>query len=234
MKKPASKSFQATLQRIDSPLKWVMVRVPFDAGKVWGKHGQIKVQGEINGFAFRTSLFPDGKGGHRLLVNKQMQRGANAAPGMAARFRLEPDNAKRVVIVPAEFQRALSELPSLRRWFDGLRHSVRNDFCRVVVQAKSPEARLRRAERMAECLLAAMEAERELPPALQMALTQNSRAHEGWQRMSQERRRGHLLGIFYYQSPEARANRIEKAVRDAAAFAERKEGAVQPTRKRAR
>src|SRR5580704_5814968 len=81
MRKPGSRIFQATLERIDSPLKWVMVRVPFDAGKVWGMRGQVKVKGEINGFAFRTSLFPDGKGGHRLLVNKVMQRGAKAAPG---------------------------------------------------------------------------------------------------------------------------------------------------------
>jgi hypothetical protein len=215
MMNPASKTFQATLERIDSPLKWVMVRVPFDAGKVWGKRGQVKVKGEINGFAFRTSLFPDGKGRHRLLVNKLMQRGAKAAPGMAARFRLEPDSAARVVAVPAEFHRALSEVRSLRRWFNGLNHSMRNEFCKVVAQAKGPAARLRRAQRMAECLLSAMEAERELPPALQLALTQNSLAQEGWQSMSPSRRRGHLLGIFYYQSPGARARRMAKAVDDA-------------------
>jgi uncharacterized protein YdeI (YjbR/CyaY-like superfamily) len=222
MKKPAARTFQATLERIDSPLKWVMVRVPFDAGKVWGKRGQVKVKGEINGFAFRTSLFPDGKGGHRLLVNKLMQRGAKAAPGMTARFRLELDSAPRVVTVPAEFQRALSEERSLRRWFDGLNHSVRNEFCKVVAQAKSPAARLRRAERMAECLLSAMEAERELPPALQMALTQNSLALEGWQFMSPSRRRAHLLGIFYYQRPGARARRMAKAMEDAVLVAQKR------------
>ena len=220
--KPASRIFQATLEHIDSPLKWVMVRIPFDAGKVWGKRGQVKVKGEINGFAFRTSLFPDGKGGHKLLVNKLMQRGAKAAPGMAARFRLEPDNAMRVITVPAELQRALSEVRSLRRWFDGLSHSVRNDICRVIAQAGSPAVRLRRAERTAECLLCAMEAERELPPAFQKALTQNSLARDGWQLMSPARRRGHLLGIFYYQSPDARARRTAKAMEDAVQLAQKR------------
>ena len=220
--KPASKIFLATLERIDSPLKWVMVRVPFDAGKVWGKRGQLKVNGEINGFAFRTSLFPDGNGGHRLLVNKLMQRGAKAAPGMAARFRLEPDNAARVVTVPAELDRALSEDRSLRRWFDGLNHSVRDDICKRIAQAKSPAVRLRRAARMAETLLSTMEAEHELPPALQIALMQNSLAREGWHAMSLLRRRGHLFSIFYYQSPDARARRLAKVI----------EGAVQFARKR--
>jgi uncharacterized protein YdeI (YjbR/CyaY-like superfamily) len=220
--KPASRFFRATLERIDSPLKWVMVRVPFDAGKVWGKRGQLKVKGEINGFAFRTSLFPDGNGGHRLLVNKQMQRAAKAAPGMAARFRLEPDHAVRVVAVPEELQRALSEVRSLRRWFDGLTHSVRNNICRVIAQAKSPTVRLRRAERMAECLLATKEAERELPPALQIALMQASLAREGWQTMSPLRRRSHLLGISYCQGPGARARRIAKTIEDAVQLAQKR------------
>jgi uncharacterized protein YdeI (YjbR/CyaY-like superfamily) len=220
--KPASRTFQATLERIDSPLKWVMVRVPFNAAKVWRKRGRLRVKGEINGFAFRTTLFPDGNGGHRLLVNKLMQRGAKVAPGMVARIRLEMDSAARVVTVPAELQRALSEDRSLGRWFDALSHSVRNEFCKVIAQAKSPEVRLRRAERMAECLLGAMEAERELPPVLQIALAQNALAREGWQSMSPSRRRSHLLGIFYYQSPGARARRMEKALEDAIQVAQKR------------
>jgi uncharacterized protein YdeI (YjbR/CyaY-like superfamily) len=220
--KPASRTFQATLERIDSPLKWVMVRVPFNAAKVWRKRGRLKVKGEINGFTFRTSLFPDGNGGHRLLVNKLMQHGAKAAPGMVARFRLEPDGARRVVTVPAELHRALSEDRSLRRWFDGLSHSLRNEFCKVIAQAKTPAVRLRRAARLAECLLGAMEAERELPPAFQIALAQNSLAREGWQSMSPSRRRSHLLGISYYQSPGARARRMEKALEDAIQVAQKR------------
>ena len=222
MKKPAARTFQATLERIDSPLKWVMVRVPFDAAKIWRNRGQVKVKGDINGFAFRTSLFPDGNGGHRLLVNKQMQRGAKAAPGMSARFRLEPDYAARVASVPAELHRALSAERSLRKWFDGLKYSLRHEFCKQVARTGNPAVRSRRAERLAEFLLSAKEAERELPPAFQNALAQNSLAHEGWRLMSPARRRGHLLGIFYYQSPGARERRMAKAIEDAAQLAEKK------------
>jgi hypothetical protein len=75
---------------------------------------------------------------------------------------------------------------------------------------------------MAECLLAAMEAERELPPAFQNALTQSSLAREGWQLMSPVRRRRHLLGTFYYQSPDARARRMGKAIDEAVLLAQKK------------
>jgi Domain of unknown function (DUF1905)/Bacteriocin-protection, YdeI or OmpD-Associated len=221
MAKLTAKSFQARLERIDSPLKWVMIRIPFDAAKIWGTRGQIKVKGEINGFAFRTSLFPRKIGGHMMLINKRMQRGAAVGPGMAAHFRLEPDTEKRSVIVPTELSRALAEDRSLRRWFDKLNYSTRKYITDWIAEVKSVEARTRRAEQIAERLLATMEAERELPPVLQVAFADNLRARGGWERMSLARRRGHLLGIFYYRNPEARSRRVNKAIQDALEFAEK-------------
>jgi uncharacterized protein YdeI (YjbR/CyaY-like superfamily) len=220
--KPVSKSFKATLERMASNLGWVIVRIPLDVPKVWGTRGMLKVKGEINGFAFRTSLFPTGKGYHYLLVNKRMQAGAAVRPGSVAQFRLEPDTEKRVATVPAELQRILNEDRSLRRWFDQLSYSIRKWITDWIVQVKSAEARVRRAEQVAEQLMATMEAERELPPILKLAFTREPRALAGWQRMSPTHRRGHLLAIFYYRSPEARDRRIAKFIDDALAFAVRK------------
>ena len=215
MPKPAAKSFRATLERMDSPLKWVIVRIPLDVHKIWGKRGQLRIKGEINGFVFRTSIFPTGKGGHYLLVNKRMQAGGRTGPGMAAHFRLEPDTEKRVVAEPDELKRALAEDRGLRRWFDKLNPSKRSEIVKLVAQPKSSAARSRRAAQMAELLLETMEAERELPPLMKLAFARNARAQQGWQRMSPSRRRGHLLGIFYYRTPEARARRLAKAMEDA-------------------
>ncbi len=205
-----------------SNLGWVIVRIPLDVVKVWGTRGMLKVKGEINGFAFRTSLFPTGKGYHYLLVNKRMQAGAGARPGMVARFHLQPDTEKRVAIVPRELQRILNEERSFRRWFEQLNYSTRKWITDWVMQVKSPEARGRRAEQVAEQLLATREAERELPPILKLAFARDPRAYTGWQRMSPSHRRGHLLAIFYYRSPDARDRRIAKLLEDALTFAERK------------
>jgi uncharacterized protein YdeI (YjbR/CyaY-like superfamily) len=220
--KPVAKSFKAALERMSSNLGWVIARIPLDVPKVWGTRGMLKVNGEINGFAFRTSLFPTGKGYHYLLVNKRMQAGANAAPGDIAQFRLEPDTEKRIASVPAELQRILNEERSFRRWFDQLNYSTRKWIADWIMQVKSAEARVRRAEQVAEQLLATMEAERELPPILKLAFARDPRALAGWQRMSPTHRRGHLLAIFYYRTPDARDRRIAKMLEDALAFAERK------------
>ena len=218
---PATKRFEARLERLRSRLNWIIIRIPFDAAQAWGLRGQIKVKGKINGFPFRTSLFPTREGWHFLLINKRMQKGARAIEGSAAYFQMELDREERTVTIPKELKRILSEDRSLRRWYDGLNHSTRSDIAKWITEPKSGEARIRRAEQIAERLLAVMEAERELPPVLQVAFARHPRAREGWEGMSASRRRGHLFGIFYYRTPEAQARRIDKMLDDANAVAEK-------------
>jgi hypothetical protein len=220
--KSIPKTFRATLERIQSRLGWTIIRIPFDVGKVWGTRGQLRVKGEINGFAFRTSLFPARGGGHILLVNKRMQAGGDARLGMSAQFRLEPDLAERIAIIPPELKRLFKEDAALRKWYEALNFSTRSEIGKWILQVKSPEARQRRAEQTAERLFLVMEAEDELPPVLQIAFAREPRALEGWKQMSPSHRRGHLFGIFHYRAPESRARRIEKTLQDATAFAERK------------
>jgi uncharacterized protein YdeI (YjbR/CyaY-like superfamily) len=156
-----------------------------------------------------------------MLVNKQMQKGGKVTTGSVAQFRLEPDTEPRIVIIPAELKRDFAGDRQLRRWFERLNYSTRKDISNWITQVKSAEARERRAQQIAERLLATMEAERELPPILQVTFARNARAREGWERMSSSRRRMHLFGIFYYRSPEARVRRLAKALQDAEGFTER-------------
>lgn len=217
----AARTFSATLERMRSRLNWIIIRIPFQVAKVWGARGQLRVRGEINGFGFRTSLFPTGQGGHILLVNKRMQKGACAGPGSVARFRIEPDTEERVIAVPTELNRILVQDRALRRWVERLNPSTRAEIAKWVTEPKSPEARSRRADQIAERLLATMEAEQELPPVLRLAFARNPVAHDGWQKMSPAKRRGHLFGIFYYRTPEAQARRIQKMLDEAAELAQK-------------
>src|SRR5436309_3533909 len=208
-----AKSFEAVLERMPDRLRWVIARIPFDAAKLWGKRGQIRVQGEINGFPFSTTLFPDGQGGHFLLVNKKMLRGGKAAPGQTAKFSLQPDVSPRPVPPPVkELLHELGQSKRLLKYYESLNPSRRNDIARWVAEPKSEDSRRRRAQQIAERLMETMEAERELPPIMQLAFRQNRRAAEQWQSMSPSHRRAHLFAIFYYRTPEARANRVQKCV----------------------
>src|SRR5277367_5410775 len=222
MAKSLVKNFEAPIERDGSPLKWVIVRLPFDAAKLWGKRGQIRVIGEINGFAFRTTLFPTGDGQHVLVVNKRMRAGGKAALGGTARFRMEPDTEKNVLAMPVELENSLAEDKTLRCWYGQLTNSNRNEIVKWVWGVKSAEARLRRARQITERLLATMDAERDLPPILAMAFARDGRAAEGWKAMSPSHRRGQLMAVFYYQSPEARSRRVAKVMQAARTYAERR------------
>jgi uncharacterized protein YdeI (YjbR/CyaY-like superfamily) len=120
----------------------------------------------------------------------------------------------------------LAQDRSVRSFFEKLNYSIRKYFSDLITDVKSGEARVRRAEQIAELLLATMEAERELPPILQAAFLRNERAREGWRLMTPIKRRGHLMGIFYCKSPDSRAKRVAKAVQEAANIAEKKTSAA--------
>jgi len=68
---------------------------------------------------------------------------------------------------------------------------------------------------MAERLFLAMEGEKEPPPILRAAFQRQPRALEGWNKLTPTQRRNHLLGIFYYETVEARERRAAKAVDEA-------------------
>ncbi|MGB0123947.1 MAG: YdeI/OmpD-associated family protein [Silvibacterium sp.] len=211
----AQKKFRGVLQPDNTALKWVIVKLPFDPVKAWPTRNRMRVKGTINGFPFRTSLFGSAQNGYFLLVNKQMQKGAKVAVGGLAEIVLEPDLEERTAAIPPELAKLLKQDRALKRWFEQLSNSARQYIGAYVNASKSPEARIRRAEQMAERMMLAMDGERELPPILQVAFRRQPKALAGWNAMTPAQRRGHLLGIFYYQSPESRQKRTDKAVAEA-------------------
>ncbi len=211
-----AKSFTAMLEPDGTHLRWTIARIPFDIAKAWPQRRGRRVKGEIEGFPFRTSLFPNlGGDGYILLVNKKMQAGAGAAVGSRVRIRMEPDMEEREVLVPPELERELKGAHSLRRWFGALSESTRREIGKWVSEPKGAATRLKRAERMAERLMQAMEGEQEPPPVLRAIFQRTPRAREAWEAMTPVQRRGHLLGIFYYETVEARERRAAKAVDEA-------------------
>ncbi|MGA3079983.1 MAG: YdeI/OmpD-associated family protein [Terracidiphilus sp.] len=223
------KSFTAVLEPLRSGLGWVIARIPFDVAKAWPKRRGLRVRGEIRSvdgnigaFAFRTSLFAASGGqGHFLLVNKKMQAASKATVGSRVRISLEPDLEERTAATPPELARALKGDRRLTKWFAGMSYSMRKEIGKWVSEPKSAASREKRAEAMAERLLLTLEGETELPPILHAAFLRQPLARKGWETMTPTQRRGHLLGIFYYQTVEARERRATKVIEEALRVARR-------------
>jgi uncharacterized protein YdeI (YjbR/CyaY-like superfamily) len=210
-----ARTFRATLEQGSQALGWTIARIPFEPSDAWPKMIRLRVRGEINSFAFRTSLFPDARGGFYLLVNRAMQQQAGAHLGDTAEFRLEPDLDAREAELPDELAVLLDDEPGLRPWYDTLTEYTRREIGKWILNAKTDASRMKRAEQMAERLLATMEAEVELPPVIEAAFRKHPNARAGWKKMTPLQRRNQMLAVFYYQTPDARQRRIDKLIETA-------------------
>jgi uncharacterized protein YdeI (YjbR/CyaY-like superfamily) len=220
----AAQSFRSSLEQGSRALGWVIARIPFDPARVWPKMIRLRVRGEINGFGFRTSLFPDPQGGFYLLVNRAMQTGAGAHLGDMADFRLEADMEERAAELPDELGVLLDGEAGLRAWYDSLTEYTRREIGKWIGGVRSDASRMKRAEQMAERLLATMEAEVELPPLIAKAFRRHANVRTAWDRLTPLQRRAQLMGVFYYQTPEARERRVEKLITMLLANSERSRG----------
>jgi len=95
------------------------------------------------------------------------------------RIRLEPDLEERPTSIPAELEKALKGDRKLRKWFDAMSPWHRREISKWVDEPKGAETRLKRAEKMAERLMQAMEGEDEPPPVLRAAFQRQPLALAG-------------------------------------------------------
>jgi hypothetical protein len=200
----------------------VVAWLPFDPAAAWKTMVRQRVTVEVGGEVFRTSLFGGSRlsgsqesgtrrrEGYFLLVNKQMQRAAGGGVGAMVEFAVAPDLEPREAELPDELAALLEDEPGLRAWYGELSEYMRREIGKWVLGVKSEEARMRRAQQMAERLLATMEGERELPPVIAAAFRARPKARTGWAKMTPAQRRSELMAVFYYQTPEARRKRVEK------------------------
>lgn len=216
------KKFKATLRSFnESNLGWKVIDIPFDVKKAFGSGARIPVKGTVNGFDFRTSLFPIGKGQHFMMLNKKMQRGANVDIGDKIDVVIEPDREERTIEMPEVLKQALSEEKVLLKYFKKFSYSMQKYIVDWTTEPKSGEAQQRRAEQMAEVLMETMDGEEIPPPILQQYLLHSPKAQVGWKTMPESHRRQHLFAIAWLRSPEAKEKRMKRAIEEIVKYAEK-------------
>ena len=136
--------FKALLRPEGPNGAWTFMTIPFDVEQAFGTRARLPVKGTLNGFPFRTSIFPDGKGTHNMMVNKSMQKGAGASPGDTVDVVLSPDTAPRTVKVPADLAKAIAADKASKAAFDAFSPSHRKEYVEWIESAKRPETRASR------------------------------------------------------------------------------------------
>lgn len=129
-----------------------LVEVPPKVIEALGGKGRIPVTATFNGVPYRGSIVRMGDGAV-LGVKKAIVAEAGVSGGDTLGVEVSNDDAPRQVELPDELAKALKRNRTARTYFDGLPYSHRNEYARHVAEAKKPETRASRVDRMIEMLV---------------------------------------------------------------------------------
>lgn len=144
-----TKTFKAIIQPHASGGAYV--DVPFDVENVFGKK-RLKIRATFDGVLYRGLLTRMGTPHHFLLVRKDIQAKIGKGPGDEVTVTVEEDLEPRVVEIPTDVRKLLNKHPEAGRFFEGLSYTHRKEYIQWIEEAKRPETRERRKEKMIEML----------------------------------------------------------------------------------
>ena len=127
------------------------IKFPFDVETVFGGK-RVPVCGTINGAPFRSTIFRMG-GEQFMVINHQLRKAANAKAGDKVRVEIERDTAPRTVEPPADLRAALNENQQAKENWERLSYTHKKEFVVVIEEAKKPETRARRVQKIIDELL---------------------------------------------------------------------------------
>jgi hypothetical protein len=143
-------AFTAKLEPVPHGGLYVVVpaKVAADAALAHG----ARVRGTVNGVAYRSSLMKY-SGVFHLGVHKATVTAAGVVPGARVKVTIEIDDEPLPTdVVPGDLARALAQEPRAAASWQKLAPAVRRGYVKNVVDAKQPQTRVRRVERIVETL----------------------------------------------------------------------------------
>jgi hypothetical protein len=140
------KRFRVVLDK-DDKSEATGIAIPFDVEKVFGTRARVPVRGTINGFPFRSSIFPMGGGCHFMAVNKATREGAKAKAGDTISVQMERDEEPRVITPSQDLARALKASKQAQAAWEKLSYTHQKEHAKAIEEAKKPETRARRIEK---------------------------------------------------------------------------------------
>ncbi len=126
--------------------------LPKSASAQLPSRGMTMVEGTINGFPFRVALKPNGKGSHRLTVNKALQDAAGADADDTLTVEITRAGEEPEMRVPVDLRKALAAAPLAQAGWEDITPMARRDWIFSISSAKQPETRRRRIEKACDML----------------------------------------------------------------------------------
>jgi hypothetical protein len=131
---------------------WIILTLPKNASAKLPLRGRTMVEGTINGFPVRAALERNGKGRHRLRVNKVMRDAVRANAAEAVMVEIARAGEEPEIRVPTDLRKALAAAPVAQAGWEDITPMARRDWIFSIISAKQPETRRRRIEKACDML----------------------------------------------------------------------------------
>jgi len=131
---------------------WTLLTLPKNASAKLPSRGMTMVEGTINAFPFRAALEPNGKGSHRLSVNKAMHDAAGADVGDTVTVEITRVGEEPEIRVPMDLRKALAAAPLAKAQWADITPIARRDWILWISTAKQLETRSRRIKNACDML----------------------------------------------------------------------------------
>lgn len=157
MPAPAAKiRCTAKLARPATPgnASWTFLVLPKSASSKLKTRSMKTVEGTINGYAFRATLAPDGRGSHWLKVSKKLRESAGAVAGDRVTLEFVPAAQEAEPRVPGDLRKALAAAPEAQLLWSEITPVARRDWIHWITSAKRSETRVRRIDNACAMLAA--------------------------------------------------------------------------------
>ncbi len=123
-----------------------IIKLPDSASKQLPSRGQVMIKGTINRFPFQTALEPDGRSGHWLDVDKEMQKSAKLAVGGTANLEIESIKEWPEPHIPADWKATLKARPEIQALWAKVTPMARWEWLRWIGATNNVDTRQKRIE----------------------------------------------------------------------------------------
>jgi hypothetical protein len=145
----SARLFRPKTEKIGS---WTFLTLPKNASVKLPSRGMAMIEGTINGFPFRDALEPDGKGSHRLKVNKAMHEAAGADAGDTVTVEITRTGEEPELRMPMELRKELAKVPAAQAMWANITPMARRDWILWISSTKQLETRASRIEKACDML----------------------------------------------------------------------------------
>ena len=136
-------TFDGHVQRIGDRL---IVPLPDEVSQELPSRGQVAVEAELNGHAQTLVLEPDGRKGHWIAVDEDLQQVLSLTDGSDISGRLTPTKDWPEPELPSDLGSALAEASDLADTWASLTPMARWEWVRWVKATRNPQTRERRVQ----------------------------------------------------------------------------------------